>query len=67
MRTMRCAQLANNLSHARSSTTHPGEPMQSDPPIPDQPLVPDLPTPGTPTDVPDVGTPEPEPDQTPRE
>ena len=41
--------------------------MQSDPPIPDQPVVPDLPTPGTPTDVPDVGTPEPEPDQPPRD
>jgi hypothetical protein len=39
----------------------------SDPttPIPDQPSVPDAPSPGAPDDVPDIGTPEPEPDQQP--
>lgn len=38
----------------------------SDPPIPDQPVIPDAPSPGTP-DTPDIGTPEPEPDQQPEQ
>lgn len=33
----------------------------SHPPIPDQPVIPDAPSPGKPEDVPDIGTPEPQP------
>ncbi|GLU34787.1 hypothetical protein WKR88_20000 [Trinickia caryophylli] len=36
--------------------------VSSHPPIPDQPVIPDAPSPGRPEDVPDIGTPEPEPD-----
>lgn len=42
---------------------HASDPTE--PPIPDQPVIPDAPTPGPPDDVPDIGTPEPEPDQQP--